>query len=152
MPKTPPDRVALFWAKVDKRSHPNGYWLWTGCKIRGKRNYGQFCVGNGKKKLAHRYSYELKHGPVPPCLDVCHHCDNPPCVRPSHLFTGTRLQNMDDARRKGRLAKPKALTCWRGHLLSYRPNGAHVCRTCLRVGQRDYRARTGRTGRRRISA
>lgn len=43
--------------------------------------------------------------PIPDGLDVCHRCDNPPCVRPSHLFVGTSLDNRRDAAAKGRTAR-----------------------------------------------
>lgn len=47
--------------------------------------------------------WEIVNGPVPDGLFVCHHCDNPPCVRPSHLFLGTPKDNVDDAVAKGRI-------------------------------------------------
>lgn len=67
----------------------------------GRRNYKGY--GTFGKKLAHRLAWEKAHGPVPAGLMVCHHCDNPPCVNPAHLFVGTGFDNMRDARRKGRL-------------------------------------------------
>jgi hypothetical protein len=51
---------------------------------------------------AHRFAYELAYGAIPPGLWALHHCDNPPCVRPDHLFLGTQSDNMLDAIHKGR--------------------------------------------------
>src|SRR5207248_1886939 len=53
----------------------------------------------------HRLSYFLHSGKDPGILHVLHNCDNPSCVRPSHLFVGTHLNNMEDKGRKGRQAK-----------------------------------------------
>lgn len=74
-------------------------WIWTGGRSRG---YGH--VRSGNKMLAvHRTAFELQNGiEVPNGLDVCHHCDNPSCVRDTHLFAGTDFQNLQDAVRKGR--------------------------------------------------
>lgn len=71
-------------------------WIWNGALHRGYGTFG----GKG----AHRIAYEEAHGPIPPGFYVCHHCDNPPCVRPDHLFLGTQLDNMRDAVAKGRMA------------------------------------------------
>lgn len=57
---------------------------------------------HGAKMLAHRAAWALKNGVIPKGLDVCHHCDNPACVRPSHLFIGTVTDNMLDCSKKGR--------------------------------------------------
>lgn len=51
---------------------------------------------------AHRISWQLHFGPIPLGMWVLHHCDNPPCVRPDHLFLGTHPENMADRMAKGR--------------------------------------------------
>lgn len=63
--------------------------------------YGK--LSNGDRKLrAHRVAYELFVGPIPPGMHVLHVCDNPPCVRPEHLFLGNHRDNMRDMEAKGR--------------------------------------------------
>lgn len=88
-----------FWAKVDRSGGPESCWLWTaGMRV---RNYGGFRIGR-KWHLAHRIAWELTHGSIPEGLCVCHHCDNPTCCNPSHLFLGTIAENMKDRNTKGR--------------------------------------------------
>lgn len=89
-------RESLFWSRVAKRSDAE-CWLWTGGH--GSR-YPTFC-GIG----AHRYSYKLHHGSIPPGMIVMHTCDTPFCVNPDHLRLGTLRDNRADCVQKNRHAK-----------------------------------------------
>jgi hypothetical protein len=93
-----------FWSKVNKdgpvlRPELGPCWEWTASLVTG--GYGGFSVRR-RQTRAHRYSWEETNGPVPSGLFVLHRCDNPPCVRPSHLFLGTIQDNVDDMMAKGR--------------------------------------------------
>ena len=86
-----------FWSNINKGS---GCWEWQGYK--DGHGYGQLWVG--KKMLAHRLMWMIGHDD-PKELRVCHTCDNPLCVRPSHLFLGTSADNTRDSCIKGRQAR-----------------------------------------------
>jgi hypothetical protein len=94
-----------FWRKVDKRGPlakcGGRCWAWLGAK--SEDGYGRFKRRHAYVR-AHRYSWESNFGPVPEGLCVLHRCDNPSCVRPSHLFVGTNADNSRDMLRKGRHA------------------------------------------------
>jgi Autographiviridae endonuclease len=94
-----------FWSKVENASGAD-CWQWLGHTE--DYGYGMFSIKrNGKhiSVLAHRMAWELRRGPIPDGLCVLHHCGNPGCVNPDHLFLDTRTGNMEDKVRKGRQAK-----------------------------------------------
>ncbi len=57
---------------------------------------------HGKHRRVHRFAYETWVGPIPDGKQINHHCDNPPCINPEHLYAGTSKENMQDAWRRGR--------------------------------------------------
>lgn len=84
-----------------------GCWEWTGRVLPGPRGYGSTKIvdrpRNQREQLVHRLMWIETYGPIPDDLLVCHHCDNPPCCNPTHLFLGTKKDNAQDALKKGRL-------------------------------------------------
>lgn len=130
---------------------PNtGCWLW----LRGFNwgGYGRVTVG-GRRRRAHRLSYELAYGPIPLFMNVCHRCDTPACINPDHLFIGDHSANARDMVAKGRYRGPVAAwrrtgLCQSGHDVSVtgvrrfkRPDGRSevVCLACQRDRTRKYR-------------
>lgn len=100
--KTLAEFAERFWSRVDRTPGlgPKGEcWLWTGAHTGA--GYGNI-KWKGRNIQAQRVAWLLTHGSLPEGLEVCHSCDNPPCVRPDHLFLGTRKQNAQDAVAKGR--------------------------------------------------
>jgi hypothetical protein len=94
---TPEER---FWQRVDRGAGIDGCWGWRGyCDRKG---YGRIGVEGQRVALAHRLSWELHFGPIPDGLHVLHHCDNPPCTNPRHLWLGTNADNQADMRAKAR--------------------------------------------------
>ena len=104
--------------------------------------YGQWYPRKGRPVGAHRYSAMLYLPEWHPSLYVLHHCDNPPCVRPDHLFMGTQRDNGRDMASKGRGQGQWRTECVHGHPFDYiDSDGRRRCRTCKRDRQRRYDAR-----------
>lgn len=130
----------LFWGRA---LIGDGCWEWQGSRMGGA--YGRVHVQR-RGRYAHRVAWELTNGPIPDGLVVCHHCDNPPCVRPDHLFLGTVQDNTDDKMRKGRHVAHYGRweTCAAGHPRT--PENVYVwrtqwkCRPCHADNERRRRA------------
>ena len=89
-----------FWQRIEKTG---GCWLWLGNKRYG---YGLIRMGAaGKGGMAHRISWQLHNGVIPRGSYVLHRCNNPTCVNPDHLYLGTQLDNIQQAKREGRMRR-----------------------------------------------
>ncbi len=95
--KSKDQAVLEFWTHTDRDAD---CWNWIGSK--NDAGYGKLWF-TSKFWLAHRFSYTIHCGEIPAGLLVCHHCDNPSCVNPEHLFLGTQKDNMIDCGSKGRI-------------------------------------------------
>src|SRR5437667_3887741 len=89
--------VLNFWDRVKKTSK---CWLWNGVIL--STGYGQYRTKRNRRIPPHRYVWEITFGPIPKGLCVLHKCDVRNCVRPSHLFLGTKAENVWDCIQKGR--------------------------------------------------
>jgi hypothetical protein len=103
------DALVRFWSKVVKTE---ACWVRTGTAL--PKGYTKIWW-NGSMKLAHRVSWMIHFGPIPESMMVLHTCDNPPCVRPDHLFLGTNQTNMTDMISKGRHHYSVRTHCKNGH-------------------------------------
>lgn len=112
----------------------SGCMVWSG--LLDRNGYGTLRF-RGRNWFAHRLSWTYANGDIPDGMLVLHRCDNPPCIRPDHLFIGTQADNIADAQAKGRLATgERGLVCKRGHAkaVHYRryPAGGRGCEECRR--------------------
>jgi hypothetical protein len=88
---------------------PNsGCWLWVSFTHRG--GHGTiYDASKGRKVFAHRASWELHRGTIPPGMCVLHKCDTASCVNPDHLYVGDQQQNVRDREERSRGARPKGV-------------------------------------------
>lgn len=93
--------IERFWSKVNVSDDPNACWEWTGYIL---RKYGYLNI-NGKNIRVHRFSYALHYGSIPNGQVIRHNCDNPSCVNPKHLSSGTQPDNIKDKMLKNRQAQ-----------------------------------------------
>lgn len=120
-----------FWPVVDKngpiiRPELGPCWIWTGTVF--KSGYGHFWDGT-QKIGAHQFSYYLVHGVLPAeGEELCHKCDNRPCVNPEHLFNGTHKANMEDAAKKLRMGRRKLTPKIVSEIRRLYATGNHSCR------------------------
>lgn len=101
--KTKEELLCRFWSKVDRGG---GCWTWKGATL--PSGHGRL-TANQFQLYAHRFSYEIFYGSIPPGMVVRHSCDNPSCVNPAHLELGTQRDNIQDAFRKERMARGNML-------------------------------------------
>ncbi len=98
LPVIKPTPSERFWNRVQIGT-PDVCWPWLGgCSGRG---YGAI-VWRHSHTYAHRVAWILTNGDIPDGLHICHHCDNPICCNPNHLFVGTASDNAMDREAKGR--------------------------------------------------
>lgn len=89
-----PSAAQQFWKRVIKGETPDDCWGWSGSST--AFGYSQFHVKR-VTTLAHRFSYELHHGPIPAGMVVRHSCHTPSCANPLHLVLGTQADNIADS-------------------------------------------------------
>lgn len=143
--------VEYFLARIARVD--SGCWEWQGSHNNG--GYGMFLMpdesGRTKGMKAHRFAYLIFKGPLPANDLVLHHCDNPTCVNPDHLYIGTQRDNMQDALARGRNGKLARTHCKHGH--EYTPENTYIvpgtghrqCRICRKAwrGSQVLEAPTG---------
>lgn len=129
--------------RQEDRGYDSPCWIWQAGKDRD--GYGRF-VMNGKTMAAHRASWELHVGELPPYpeKEIDHLCKQRDCVNPGHLRAVTHDENCEGASSFAQVNKAKT-HCAKGHRLSEdniytRKRGWRACKTCQIEWSRSYRA------------
>ena len=118
--------IERFWAKVQR-----GPMCWEWAASRDKDGYGNFNIAHNIRERAHRFSYARFVGPIPDGAYVLHRCDNPACVRPGHLFTGSAKDNYEDSKGKGRRVVVRGESHWASRLSA---DAVRKIRSMVRAG------------------
>jgi hypothetical protein len=129
-PIDPDAKLLMRWAS--RVEIGDGCWGWHGST--NDKGYPHLKVA-GTVELAHRVGYRLLVGPIPAGMFLCHHCDNPGCVKPGHMFIGTHDDNMRDMVSKGRACKGE-----RQPNSKLTENAAREIKRLLRAGERTSRS------------
>lgn len=115
-----------FWRLV-KKGDQDDCWLFQTTNP----SYPKLNLANKKYIFAHRVALAIKMGgSLAPGVFACHHCDNPKCVNPNHLFAGDAASNMQDKCKKGRQAKRDVINARR-----IPPRGEKVKTSKLKTAQ-----------------
>lgn len=134
-----PRLIDRFWAEVSVDPETECWVRTSGLSPLG---YSRFTY-EGKRWLTHRLVLWLATGELPVGKYACHHCDNPPCCNPTHLYWGAPIDNVRDAQERcpTGMGRNRGDTCHVGHPLHTQPNGHRACRTCQNKRSREYRLR-----------
>jgi hypothetical protein len=119
-----------FWERIDRSGGTEACWPWKTEVANGR---GRLRI-NGAATYGYRHAWSLENGPIPDGMFICHHCDNPACCNPKHLFLGTGADNARDCWLKGRNAEGRRGSPSRGHKLDRA--GASLMRFLLSQGAR----------------
>ena len=131
-----------FWDRADRSGGPTACWNWLG--YLNDHGYGMVRMRN-RPRRAHRVAYEFVAGDIPHGKMILHSCDNRRCVNPAHLRVGTALENIHDAKNRGRMTQGsfnrRKTHCSNGHEFTpentrMSKRGQRHCLACNRLYKR----------------